>query len=205
MNISRLVFAILIGACAYAYSFGEEKSQEKKPIPSPGLKSFDPSANKKKNDSNPLDAERLSKSLATWAKTRELCGGNYSYKVIKSSFTGHRTETTIVVRDNKVVERKFESSQPNFLGKPEPPKLEWMETGKEIGSHKNAPEARTMDELYMVAKKLVEAEVPENHVRSLGIDNQGLLQHCFIRDSRIQDDAPMSGVPGIQLTLGMKQ
>jgi hypothetical protein len=56
----------------------------------------------------------------------------------------------------------------------------------------------------MIAKKIVEQDVPTNHVRSLGIDKQGLLQHCFIRDTRIQDDAPLVGVPAIYLTLEKK-
>jgi hypothetical protein len=79
-----------------------------------------------------------------------------------------------------------------------------METGKDIGSHTKAVEPRTLDELYMIAKKIVEQDVPTNHVRSLGIDKQGLLQHCFIRDTRIQDDAPLVGVPAIYLTLEKK-
>ncbi|MCS6896619.1 MAG: hypothetical protein NZM29_01485, partial [Nitrospira sp.] len=61
---------------------------------------------------DPTDAERLAKSLAAWMKAKEECGGNYSYKVVKASFTGFRSETTIVVKGNKVVERRLETATP---------------------------------------------------------------------------------------------
>jgi hypothetical protein len=153
---------------------------------------------------DPTDAERLASSLAKWKEAKEGCGGNYSYKVIRSSFTGFRAETTIVVKDNKVVERRYETATPAQPGQPAALKTVWVETGKEIGTNKGAAEPRTLDELYTIAKKIVEADVPANHVRSLGLDKQGLLQYCFTRDTRIQDDAPLSGVAAIYLTLGKK-
>lgn len=152
----------------------------------------------------PTDAERLAASLAKWTEAKAACGGNYRYRVIQSSFTGFRSETLVVVQANRVVERRYETVMPPQPGTIPAPKLEWVETGDEIGKHKGAAEPRTLDELYAVAKKLVESEVPAEHVRSLGLDKQGLLQHCFLRDRRIQDDAPLKGVAGLVLTLGAK-
>jgi len=151
-----------------------------------------------------FDKKRISESLVTWNRVREACGGNYSYKVIKSSFTGFRTETTVVVKANKVVERRYETAMPGIPGMPFQLKIEWVENNVEIGSHKGVAEPKTLDELYELAKKIVETEVPAEHIRSLGLDKQGLLNHCFIRDTRIQDDAPVSGVPFIQLSLSKK-
>ena len=199
-----LITVSLLGCCLWCHAFGEDKVGGTKIGLQPAIAPGSPTNEKLKKASDALDAERLSKSLASWTKAKVDCGGNYSYKVIISSFTGHRAETTIVVKENKVVERKLETGIPNFLGKPAPLKLEWMETGKDIGSHTKTVEPRTLDELYMIAKKIVEQDVPTNHVRSLGIDKQGLLQHCFIRDTRIQDDAPLTGVPAIYLTLEKK-
>lgn len=199
-----LITVSVLGSCLCCHAFGQDKVGGTKSDPTQAIKPSSPPNEKLKKASDTLDAERLSKSLAIWTKAKEDCGGNYSYKVIISSFTGHRAETTIVVKKNKVVERKLETGTPNFLGKPAPLKLEWTETGKDIGTHTKTVEPRTLDELYMIAKKIVEEEVPANHVRSLGIDKQGLLQHCFIRDTRIQDDAPLAGVPAIYLTLEKK-
>jgi hypothetical protein len=153
---------------------------------------------------DPTDAERLTTSLAKWTEAKAACGGNYSYKVIRSSFTGYRAETIVVVKANKVVERRFDTAKPTFPGAQVALKMEWIENGQNIGTHQEAAEPRTLDELYMIAKKVVEAELPTNHIRSLGLDEQGLLQHCFVRDTRIQDDAPLGGVTGIYLTLEKK-
>ncbi|MFM8892862.1 MAG: hypothetical protein ACKOTB_14815 [Planctomycetia bacterium] len=150
------------------------------------------------------DVERLAASLARWKDARESCGGDYSYKVIRSSFTGARAETTVVVKANKVVERRFDTASPPLPGAPAPLKMEWSETGDDIGAHQGAAEPRTLDELYAIAKQIVEGKIPEHHVSSLGLDDRGLLQHCFVRDTRIQDDAPLAGVAPISLTLGGK-
>lgn len=147
------------------------------------------------------DAQRLADSAAKWKVAREMCGNSYQYKVVRSSFTGARSETTIVVRNGKVIERRLESSKPPMPGPPVKLETEWVEKGAEIGSHKSEVAPRTVDELYAIAGKLVEANVPANHVRSLGIDKNGLLHHCLIRDKRIADDAPITGFGPIELDL----
>jgi hypothetical protein len=150
------------------------------------------------------DAQRLADSAAKWKVAREMCGNSYQYKVVRSSFTGARSETTIVVRSGKVIERRLEASKPPIPGAPAKLETEWVEKGAEIGTHKSEVEPRTVDELYAIAGKLVEASVPANHVRSLGIDKNGLLHHCFLRDKRIADDAPITGFGPIELDLRVK-
>lgn len=150
------------------------------------------------------DAEQLAASAAKWQKAKEECGGNYSYKVTDVRFTGYRAETVVVVKDNQVVERRFKVLDPGRTPNP-PTAVEWSETGKELGTHKeNGVELRTLDALYEIAKKISTEAVPEHHVRSLGFDDKGLLRYCFLRDKRIMDDAPLTGVKSIQLTLGSK-
>lgn len=152
------------------------------------------------------DAERLQASLAKWEKARDDVGGNYTYQVVQVFFNS-RTITTITVREGKVVERKFDakiSGVPVKPGEPED-KPRWIETGKEIGTHaqEGAP-ARTIDELYAEALKLVGTAVPEHHKRYLAFDKQGFLGHCFQLDTRIADDSPTTGVLPIQIQLPKK-
>jgi predicted RND superfamily exporter protein len=153
---------------------------------------------------NPTDSERLSASFTTWKMVKESCGGNYSYKVIRSSFTGYQDETVVVVKANKVAERRFDVADAPRPGEPRMLKNKWVETGDGIGKHEGAAEPKTLDEMYSIAKQIVEAEIPANHVRSLALDKQGLLQHCFTRDTRIADGGPIKGVTTIYLTLGKK-
>ena len=56
--------------------------------------------------------ERLKQSLELWEKVREGCGGNYSYRVTRSFFTGARETTIVTVTGDKVTERRLEIESP---------------------------------------------------------------------------------------------
>ena len=58
--------------------------------------------------------DQLKKSLGTWEKLKEECGGNYTYSKRWSSWVGFGHKTEVVVANNKVVERRFKS----FPGRP---------------------------------------------------------------------------------------
>lgn len=147
------------------------------------------------------DADRLAASATKWQAAKKVCDGTYSYQVVVASFAGHISETTIVVRDNRVVSRRFSSTlrQPDRLPSP---KVDWEETGEDIGTHEGAAAPLTLDGLYEEARRIAAADVPEHHIRDLGFDEQGLLKYCFLRDGRIADDAPLIGVRPILLMLG---
>ena len=155
------------------------------------------------------DADRLKASLEKWEKARDESGGNYSYQVRWSSAFGFGHTTTTTVRGNKIVERKYEvfdRPEPIKPGeKPPERKPKWVESGKDVGTHKNeGAVVRTVDELYAEAKKLLDMKVPERHNRYLGFDAQGLLSHCFFVDTRIAGDAPMTGIAPVQIQLKPK-
>ena len=157
-------------------------------------------------DPMPTDADRLKESLAKWEKARDAVGGDYVYVVRWSSAFGFGNITTVTVKTNKVVERKFEEFAQPQPGKAPEVKQKWLESGKDVGSHKNEGAApRTVDEMYVEAQKLIEAKTPETHVRTLGFDKEGLLYYCFVRDRRILDDAPLVGVRPFQLQLPVKK
>ena len=54
------------------------------------------------------DAAKLEASLKSWQQAKDQCKGNYTYKVRWSSFAGVGGETVIVVRGNKVTERRYQ-------------------------------------------------------------------------------------------------
>lgn len=156
------------------------------------------------------DAEeiaQLKESRAKWEQVRKECGGDYRYIVVHSSFTGRTETTTVVVEDNRVVERKLEVidriPMPTEEGKLElKPKLAWIEKGSQVGSHRDHnPQPRTLDELYDIAMKMLEKSSAPEMKRSIAFDNQGILSHCFEVDSRIADDAPLKGIAPLKLTI----
>lgn len=143
--------------------------------------------------------KQLDESLQKWNDLKAACGGNYSYKISWSSFAGFGHETEIVVRDNKVTERRYrERSGPPALVEPGKPPQEngegWAETGDELGSHKQGAPPKTLDELYVEAQGILNKQLEPHHKLYVRFDKQGLLSSCFYIDTRIADDAPQTGV-----------
>lgn len=64
------------------------------------------------NSNNQMKLE-LEESREVWNAERDAHGGSYRYTVGFESWTGYRSNTTIVVRNNEVVERYFDSFDPN--------------------------------------------------------------------------------------------
>ncbi|MFP6619861.1 MAG: hypothetical protein VB877_10980 [Pirellulaceae bacterium] len=134
---------------------------------------------------------RLDKSLQAWQLAKKKCAGNYSYKVRWQSFVGFGHETIVVVKGNKVVERRYREFSARPVKKVLPM---WVEKGKEVGSHKKGAAAKTLDQLYQEADVVVKRKLPSHERRSLRVNEQGLLLACYCRDTRIADDAPLKGV-----------
>ncbi len=164
-----------------------------------------------KGNSKPQSAvDQVNTSFGTWKKLNKQSKGNYSYTVRRSSFSGFQWTTTITVRANKVVERKFEVvnlRQPvpvpgEKAGKNKGPK--WIEKGKDIGKHKEGAKPSTIDELYAEAIIVASTQLKDFQKRYVGFHPNGVLKHCFYIDTRIADDAPSKGVRITTLTMGGK-
>lgn len=153
-------------------------------------------------EQTPGDVERLATSAAKWKEFQKRHQDSYSYKKSRSSMTGAGWETTIVVREGKVVERRFRQwagrmpIAPVAPGQepPQPKERTWVETGEQIGSHKEGAPPQTLDQLYAEAQTVLARDLKPFEKRHLRFDNAGLLNSCFIVDTRIMDDAPIQGV-----------
>jgi len=145
---------------------------------------------------------KLAESLKTWTELKAKCGGDYSYKISWSSWVGFGHETTIVVRDNKVVERRYREWSGQQVAMPiapggQPPKPQetsWAEKGDELGSHSKGAPLKTLDTLYGEAAKILETKLQPFQRLYVRFDGRGLLLMCAYVDTRIMDDAPMTGV-----------
>lgn len=154
------------------------------------------------------DAAMLEQSRESWQRLRKECGDNYRYVVKRASFTGAGNATEIVVEGGKVVERRFREygAPPRTPPAPGlvPPRDEfkWVEREKELGRHKEGAPSRTLDELYVEANKILARPLAKTEKRFLRFDAQGLLLGCYYLDSRIADDAPLTGVVISEIKLG---
>lgn len=152
-------------------------------------------------------AKALQESADKWERVRDRANGDYSYKVVVSSFSGFRTVTEIVVRDNQITERRYRELNrdiPQTDSPQEEPEYKWVEKGEKLGTHPEGGSAKTLDQLYQQAAEIVKRERPEHEKLYLRFDKQGLLQSCFTVDTRIADDAPINGVRITELQMVYK-
>jgi hypothetical protein len=164
-------------------------------VPFSGHKKLDDWAGKKK---------QFERSFKRWLDLKDHHQGNYSYIKKWSGWTGFGHTTTIIVSKNRVIERKFESiGAPHPDGRPVD-KNRWAERGDFIGSSssKQAHPAKTLDQLYAEARELLAKPIPPFHKGVLRFNGQGLLVSCFVQDTRIADDAPVTGVNITSINLG---
>ena len=173
------------------------------PAPKPDPVAHAPNATKV----NPAHIAKVKAALAAWAKAKAECKGNYQYTVGFSSAFGFGHTTTIIVKNNKVVSRIYETFNRR---QPSPPPGTkpgfgpggFIENGKTVGKNKKGAPAKTLDEIYKSATAIAAKALPPHERRYVLTNKQGLLTSCFIMDRRIMDDAPRNGVALGTITLG---
>jgi predicted secreted protein len=177
--------------------------------PDPVAPPFDPAAEANKNAK--ADLAKVQAGIKAWEVAKAKCKGNYSYKIGFESWVGFGHETTIVVGNNKVTERRYRTFNrrrpvaPPRPGLQAPQKAEgtsWVEQGKAIGNNKRGAPAKTLDELYVMALETAKKRLRHFERRHVRSDKQGLLISCYIMDRTIADDAPRKGLVISKITLG---
>jgi hypothetical protein len=169
-----------------------------------------------KIDTNPAHKEQtdwenrkkqLEKSFKLWLQLKNDYQGNYAYTEKRSSSTGPSYTTTILISNNRVTERKFESMGTPHQDGRAMDKNRWTEKGEFIGSssNKQAHPPVTLDQLYTEAKELLAKPIPPFHRGSLRLNEQGLLLSCYVQDIRIADDAPINGVNITSISIGSEK
>jgi len=143
--------------------------------------------------------QQIATSLTAWNKLNKQAKGNYTYTVSRSSFSGARWTTTIIVRSNNIVERRYEVTTGRggiALPGQKPAKKEpkWIEKGRDVGAHKEGASPKTIDQLYAEAKTIAEKKLERHMKRYISFHKNGVLKSCFYIDTRIADDAPTTGV-----------
>ena len=145
------------------------------------------------------DHAKMLVSQKKWQQIQTKIKGNYSYKVSRSNRFGSTQTTEIIVRDNKVVERRYQfvDRRPEPIKPGEEPKprgSSWVEKNNDLGKHEEGAAIQTLDELYQQAIKITKQDpVPFQRLYTR-LDAEGLLLACFTVDTRIADDVPPNGV-----------
>lgn len=127
------------------------------------------------------------KSFKTWLDFKASASNNYKYQLVTNSWSGSSTQTTITVKDGKVVQREYISKTVKQPGNVITIHEDWVENGQELNSHKNYGAILTLDEIYEKAKtelliKRADAEV------SFESKNNGMISSCGYVPKNCADD-----------------
>lgn len=132
------------------------------------------------------------KSYKAWLDFKKSSNNTYRYTVHSGSWTGQSSETTITVKDGKVIGRDYIAK--SIKGHPHEVVIreEWTEDIKDLNSHPNGYNTITLDDIYHKAKtewliKRKDADV------SLETKNNGMISSCGFVPKNCMDDC-FSGI-----------
>lgn len=131
----------------------------------------------------PPEAERLEESLTDWRILKETNGGDYQYDVRFASWVGFSDTTTLEVRGDEVVLRRYEARDAEGTVTES-----WTETGTELGSHDNGAPLRTIEVLYAVCRNEVLTQNRSENTIHLEFGDDGVLEYCQYVPKNCADD-----------------
>ncbi len=127
------------------------------------------------------------KSYQAWQDFKEANGDSYSFQVVTSSWTGYGTETTITVKNGKIVERHYVALLYPGTGGPATIRQEWKEDESQLGTHDDGVVLLTMDEVYEKARSewLVKRDDARTYFEA---KNDGMISLCGYVPKECADD-----------------
>ncbi|MCH2179591.1 MAG: protease inhibitor I42 family protein [Mariniblastus sp.] len=134
------------------------------------------------------DLDKVLTSQKTWEKLKAVHHGNYQYVVKWQGFAPIGHETTIYVRDNQVIGRKYRTFANGQRLADETVPEAWEESADDLGSHKHGAPPRTLDAIYQEAIKVARRKLEGHEKRYVTFNKQGLILKCNIDDERIADE-----------------
>ena len=131
----------------------------------------------------PPETKRLEESLTAWRVLKDTKGGNYQYDVRFASWVGYSDTTTLEVRDDEVVLRRYEARDAEGVVTES-----WTEQGEALGSHEYGAPLRTVEELYAVCRDEVLTQDQSENTIYLEFRDDGVLKICQYVSINCADD-----------------
>ncbi|RYG15423.1 MAG: hypothetical protein EOO07_15455 [Chitinophagaceae bacterium] len=146
--------------------------------------------------------DAFQKSNKAWLAFKKESNNNYSYTVTFGSWTGYSSNTIIVVKNGKVVERSFKSQTINYkpTGMEIVERENWTETATNLNTHQSGAENLTLDEVYAKAKSswLLKRKDAETFFEA---NNNGMISSAGYVEKGCQDDC-FNGIKITAITKG---
>jgi hypothetical protein len=124
------------------------------------------------------------RSYLAWQEFKSATGNSYTYQVATSSWTGYSSETTITIKQGKIVERTYAAK----LMMSSPPVMrEWKEDENQLGTHDEGAALQTLDDIYAKAKSdwLLKRDDAKAFFET---KNDGMISSCGYVPNGCQDD-----------------
>ena len=126
-------------------------------------------------------------SYKTWQSFKSSSNNSYRYKVYFGSWTGYSEETTITVKDGKVIERSYKSTMRDYKSNQVTERDEWVEDSKSLNTHTYGHSTITLDEVYEKAKTVWLVKRKDGDV-SFETENNGMISAAGFVPTGCQDD-----------------
>lgn len=130
----------------------------------------------------------LDSSLSTFTRAKAQSAGSYSYDVPFGSYFGGGSDTKLVVKGERVVERSFTMTMapgaPAGLGASE----SYDETGAAVGSHSDGAAAVRLEDLYAKCEDEVITQDRSKNDVFVTFGKDGILETCVYVPKGCQDD-----------------
>ncbi|THU41192.1 hypothetical protein FAM09_03505 [Niastella caeni] len=127
------------------------------------------------------------KSYRAWLDFQAGSEDSYMYQVESSSWTGYSKQTTITVKQGKIIERSYSLNAMRWPGNVLTVVNEWKEDATQLGTHNEGHELLTLEELYQKAKSdwLLERFDAKTYFET---DNNGMISVCGYSKNGCADD-----------------
>jgi len=129
-----------------------------------------------------------SRSYLAWHDFQTKCGDSYVYQMETGSWTGFRVETTITVKQGKIIERAYVLTEHQLISSgPTTVVRQWKEDETQLGTHNEGHALLTLDDIYEQAKKdwLLKRDDAKTYFET---DNDGMISLCGYTKNGCQDD-----------------
>lgn len=127
------------------------------------------------------------KSFKAWKNFKASTNNSYQYQVTSGSWTGYSSETTITVKDGKVIKRSYLAKTIERPSNQVVVHEEWTENEATINSHNNGASAITLDAIYQKAKTdwLLKRKDASTYFE---VKNDGMISSCGYVEKNCMDD-----------------
>ncbi|MBB6498031.1 hypothetical protein [Pedobacter cryoconitis] len=126
-------------------------------------------------------------SHKTWTNFKASSNNSYRYTSTSASWTGTSSETTITVKDGRVIQRSYTASKMNQPTKKVTVYEEWIENENNLKTHPKGSDPVTLEEVYQKAKTvwLLKRKDAKTYFET---KNNGMISSCGYVVDGCQDD-----------------